>query len=596
MPPKGKKKQQTPTPPPSPNTPTKPTKTKPTKQSPRGKGKAPKANPTPVSKPAAAKPKTRTPAKRKSPRADSGRGNNLQKRIDTANEPQDQGDDNEEDEDEEDESEGDDQEVDQDEEDNNENSRAPKRRRRQEPAPTPQTVVVHVNKHDEPKFSNDAAGDVLQLGQYLFDIFGEYENSKERIVKAFEGASKNVFSSSLKTQDTYSNFVKGVLQERASTTNNFLRQYMRQMASPQVHNIQYESAVDSLWTKVNKIVKTYEWLAELCEVGMNPANDIKIEMLFASIPRHIEEQARLVSIRSNDPEVVKNSIKAALNAANNKEARSNTRRWTPNNSGQQYTDEVAAMFDHRSHADNMHHNAAAMPQPWNSTNNYGRPHDPRGTKCFACGQDGHQAKQCPNKFPMQNQTYQGRQQGQTNTACFACGQQGHQSRYCPNKRVQQNLAQQGRQQGGAYASPTQQRPHPNTQQHTAAAPPYNAMPPPQAIIPPPQQTPFGQAGGPMGPPPPVPMHPTTMQPVPFNAGNQQVSQQQPPPQPQDPRANESRPPRPCPRPGCNNDPHHLRDCPNYKGCEHCGNRRHLGHKCPNFAFPNFAHLNSQGTR
>ena len=427
---------------------------------------------------------------------------------------------------------------------------------------------------------------MLQLGQYLFDIFGEHDTSKERVVKAFEGASKNVFSSSLKTQHTYGDFVREVLKERASNTGNFLRQYMRRMDTPQRNNLQYESDVDSLWTRVNKTVKTYEWLAELCGVGMNPANDIKIEMLFASIPIYIEEQARLVSIRSNDPEVVKNSIKAALIANNNRDARSNTRRWTSSNNGPQHNDSAAAMFDQ--HGDNnMQHNAAAMLQnnmgnggPWSPNNNHGRQHDPRSTKCYACGQDGHQAKQCPNKLSMQNQTNQGRQQGQRNTECYTCGQQGHQSRHCPNK---QHSAQHGQQQRGAFNSPTRH------QQGTATAPQYNAMPPPQALLPAQQQTSFGHTGGSMGPP--TPRSPTTMTPVPFNAGNQQIPQQRVPAQQQDPRANGRRPPRSCQRPGCNNEQHHLRDCPNYKGCDHCGNRSHLTQKCPQLA-----HLNTQGTR
>jgi hypothetical protein len=597
MPPKGTKKKQTPTPPSTPTTPTKtktPPKSKPTKQQQtRGKGQAPKAGPTPAAKPAAVKPKASPTTKRKTS------GDNSQKNA-IASEPRDQeieddGDDGDGDEGDGNEDDGDDQDVD-DEEEHDEPKRDSKRRRRQVPASAPQTVVVHVNKNDDPKFSNDAAGDVLQLGQYLFDIFGEYDNPKERIVKAFEGASKNVFSSSLKTQHTYGAFVREVLKERASTTENFLRQYMHRMGRPVRNSLQYESDVDSLWTTVNKTVKTYEWLAGLCEVGMNPANDIKIEMLFASIPTHIEEQARLVSIRSTDPEVVKNSIKASLIAANNKDARSITRRWPSNNSGHQNDDSAAAMFDHNGDADDMHHNAAAMFQnnmgnggPRALPNNYGQQQHPRGTQCYACGQDGHQAKQCPNRLPMQNQTYQGRQQAQRSTECYTCGQQGHQSRHCPNKRVQQQPAQQGRQQGGAFDSPTRQQRQPNPQQRTVPAHQYSAMPPTQALRPAQQQTSFGHTSDPMGPPPPRP--PTTMAPVTFNAGNQQTPQQQAPAQQQDPRAIGTRPPRHCPRLGCNNEPHHLKDCPNYKGCDHCGDRGHLVQKCPKMN-----HLNSQGRR
>jgi hypothetical protein len=242
----------------------------------------------------------------------------------------------------------------------------------------------------------------------------------------------------------------------------------------------------------------------------------------------------------------------------------------------------------------MHHNAAAMFQnnmgnggPRALPNNYGQQQHPRGTQCYACGQDGHQAKQCPNRLPMQNQTYQGRQQAQRSTECYTCGQQGHQSRHCPNKRVQQQPAHQGRQQGGTFDSPTRQQRRPNPQQRTVPAQ-YSAMPPPQTLRPAQQQTSFGNTSGPMGPPPPRP--PTTMAPVTFNAGNQ-LPQQQAPAQQQDPRAIGTRPPRPCQRLGCNNEPHHLKDCPNYKGCDQCGDRGHLVTKCPRMN-----HLNSQGRR
>lgn len=590
MPAKGTKKKQTKTPPTTPKTPTKPKQTK--QQSTRGKGQSSKASPTPVAKPAV-KPKASPLANRKSPRAS--------KETKLITEPKDLGDDR----DDEGDDEGDDRDDDPDDEGDDENTaedpRDTKRRRRQEPAPTPQTVVVHVNKNDEPKFSNDAAGDVLQLGQYLFDIFGEYDTSKERIVKAFEGASKNVFSSSLKTQPTYAAFVREVLIERAGKTDDFLRQYMRRMNNPQRTNLQYESDVDSLWTTVNKTVKTYEWLAGLCEVGMNPANDIKIEMLFASIPAHIEEGARLVSIRSHNPDIVKNAIKAALIDTNNKDARSHTRRWPSNNSGPQHNASAAALFDPHGDANNMHHNAAAMLQnnmgiggSWNSTTSYGRQQHPRLTQCYACGQDGHQAKQCPNKLPMQNQTQQVRQQGPRSTECYTCGQQGHQSRYCPNKHVQQNPAQQGRHQGGAFNSPTRPQRQHNPQQHTATPPQYNAMPPPQALSAQ-QQTPFGNNGGPMGPPLPRMSTPiaTTTQPVTFSAANNQVSQQQVPAQQPGPRANGTtpRPPRACQRPGCNQHAHHLKDCPNYAGCDHCSDHGHLVQRCPKMT-----HLNLQGRR
>ena len=40
-----------------------------------------------------------------------------------------------------------------------------------------------------------------------------------------------------------------------------------------------------------------------------------------------------------------------------------------------------------------------------------------------------------------------------------------------------------------------------------------------------------------------------------------------------------RQPRPCPRPACNGASHFLRDCPNYLGCERCGDKAHLQRQC-----------------
>jgi hypothetical protein len=196
--------------------------------------------------------------------------------------------------------------------------------------------------------------------------------------------------------------------------------------------------------------------------------------------------------------------------------------------------------------------------------------------------------------PCKNQTQQVRQQGPRSTECYTCGQQGHQSRYCPNKHVQQNPAQQGRHQGRAFHSPTRPQRQHNPQQHTATPSQYNAMPPPQALSAQ-QQTPFGNNGGPMGPQLPRMSTPiaTTTQPVTFSAANNQVSQQQVPAQQPGPRANGTtpRPPRACQRPGCNQHAHHLKDCPNYAGCDHCSDHGHLVQRCPKMT-----HLNLQGRR
>ena len=87
------------------------------------------------------------------------------------------------------------------------------------------------------------------------------------------------------------------------------------MSNPERRAIRYESDVDSLWTAINKTVDTYAWLAGLCNVGMHPAEDIKIDMLYGSVPYEIGRTSRIVANRSQDPVVVKNAIRVSLESA-----------------------------------------------------------------------------------------------------------------------------------------------------------------------------------------------------------------------------------------------------------------------------------------
>jgi hypothetical protein len=162
-------------------------------------------------------------------------------------------------------------------------------------AAEPRRITIVVSSNDDPKFPQDDARCEIKLASYLHDINEEHSTSATRIKSSIEGAVRGVFSSTVKTEVEWGAFVRAVLSERAGSESDFLKQYLRKMSNPERRAIRYESDVDSLWTAINKTVDTYAWLAGLCNVGMHPAEDIKIDMLYGSVPYEIYRTAPINS-------------------------------------------------------------------------------------------------------------------------------------------------------------------------------------------------------------------------------------------------------------------------------------------------------------
>ena len=258
----------------------------------------------------------------------------------------------------------------------------------------PRRITIVVSSNDDPKFSQDDARCVIKLASYLHDINGEHSTSETRIKSAIEEAARAVFSFTVKKQVKWGAFVRAVLSERAGSESDFLKQYLRKMSNPERRAIRYESDVESLWTAINKTVDTYAWLAGLCNVGMHPAEDIKIDMLYGSVPYEIGRTARIVANRSQDPVLVKNAIKVSLESADDVGswligARGGSTHpiYEPRAGG------VSSGYEQHSHNRDC---------PIGSDYDH-RPPSVQGEVCFNCQQAGHIAYNCPFAVSIEEQ-------------------------------------------------------------------------------------------------------------------------------------------------------------------------------------------------
>jgi hypothetical protein len=261
-------------------------------------------------------------------------------------------------------------------------------------AAEPRRITIVVSSNDDPKFPQDDARCEIKLASYLHDINEEHSTSATRIKSSIEGAVRGVFSSTVKTEVEWGAFVRAVLSERAGSESDFLKQYLRKMSNPERRAIRYESDVDSLWTAINKTVDTYAWLAGLCNVGMHPAEDIKIDMLYGSVPYEIGRTARIVANRSQDPVLVKNAIKVSLESADDVGS------WLIGARGGRTHPIYEPRAGGVSSAYEQH--SQNRDSPIGSDYDH-RPPSVQGEVCFNCQQVGHIAYNCPFAVSIEEQ-------------------------------------------------------------------------------------------------------------------------------------------------------------------------------------------------
>jgi hypothetical protein len=381
---------------------------------------------------------------------------------------------------------------------------------------------------------------------YLHAIDLSNDDDSEKIEMAIQKAATGVFTSNVKKANDWKKFVAAAISEKGETgKNTFLSTLKRHILQPWPGKakavITKADDVEEIYQNINDIVDAYEWLAKLekKQVDASDVTEMKVEMLFASLEHEFSVRVRAMTPPKHDFSDLKYIVKKVLAVSN-----------LDKNPKQDYDEEY-------------------QPQRWNNTGtpmgaltaNPESPHRQQNVLCYNCNSYGHYSRDCPSK--QRNPGKGSRQQG-------SYGKGNGKSEQPREQRNEQwGTDHYNRSKGTAYAwtadhngskgdrggKGNNNRPYTEKESRGGKGDAYTT----QQWNP----TTFKQWPAPPSSPPPAPLKHLV-----FQSQQHRDTQQR------------ERAPEQCPRQACNGGYHSLKNCPNYEGCDTCGEKTHKQSKCP----------------
>jgi hypothetical protein len=422
-----------------------------------------------------------------------------------------------------------------------EETKQPKTKKRAAPK---RTTTFVVQSDPTPKLTKLEAANPPKFAVYLHAIDLSNDEDSDKIEMAIQKAATGVFTSNAKKANTWPTFVAAVISEKGDTgKNTFLATLKRHIMQPwpgkAKADITKAADVEEIYQHINDIVDAYEWLAKLenKKVDASDVTDMKVEMLFASLEHEFSVHVRAMTPAQHDFSELKYIVKKVLAVSNLDKTKK-----------RDYDEEY-------------------QPQRWNNngtpmgalTANPESPHRQQNVQCYNCNTYGHYARDCPSKQHnpgkgSRQQGNYGKGNGKPEQARDHRHEQWGTDHYNHNKGTEWTIDRNGSKgdkggkgnntrtytdkgsKGGKGDAYTPQQWNHNTLRHWPAPP--------------------------SSPPPP------NMRPLTFQAQQNRDTQQR------------ERRPEQCPREACNGAYHSLRNCPNYPGCDTCGEKTHKQLKCP----------------
>jgi hypothetical protein len=404
------------------------------------------------------------------------------------------------------------------------------------------TTTFVVQSDPTPKLTKLEAANPPKFAVYLHAIDLSNDDDSDKIEMAIQKAATGVFTSNAKKANTWPTFVAAAISEKGDTgKNTFLATLKRHITQPwpgkAKADITKSDDVEEIYQHINDIVDAYEWLAKLenKKVDATDVTDMKVEMLFASLEHEFSVRVRAMTPSLHDFSDLKFIVKKVLAVSN--------------------LDKTKKRDDDEGY----------QPQRWSNngtpmgalTANPESPHRQQTVQCYNCNTYGHYARDCPSKQHnlgkgSRQQGNYGKGNGKPEQARDHRNEQWGPDNYNHNRGTEWTTDRNGSKGGGKGNN---SRTYTEKGSKGGKGDAYN----PQQWN---QNTLRHWPAPPQSPPPPN-MRPLTFQPQ-QNRDTQQ----------------HERGPEQCPRQACNGEYHSLRNCPNYPGCDTCGDKTHKQSKCP----------------